>query len=236
MAVNTIEYRVASLREKLLGKETDMSSLGLEFEKLLPHLSPVQQITFRHLINIAPYKEGECFERWSVINVSRYLLDIIVNSDLLPKTRNGEKIVIYSPSANASSTEFFLQRKLGDGYIVIAGDLADVKRFDTKTIRPLRADASFLPFSKNVIHVIYDGLGALWYEALEDEKIGTTKFVDALFKEYYRILREGGMVIIDIDTACLIDKSKKDSRPISGFRALDYRPFRIYYRDTNKTK
>ncbi len=225
----------AVLTGRLLGKKTNIAALSNFYVALMDYMTSEKKLRLRHLINTEPYEEEGSFEKWGwSVEAAKSQALVLLQSEVLPKPKNGEKVIIFSPSANASATESILQDVLGNSYEVVSGDLADVVRVD-KTTRPIRADASFIPFANNSIDVVYDNLGAMWYEAHQSESEKTTTHIENLFKEYGRVLRENGMVVVDGSTAHLIDNAMIGRNGIEGFFYRDFHnlnnlSLRVYYK------
>lgn len=118
------------------------------------------------------YSPGGDFEdwgRWKGMqgegSQSWWIASLIRDSLNLPQLDEKKKHTVLSPSANSAIVEDGLQRFLGDEYQVISGDVADVQPMNEQ-IRFYRGDAEVIPLPSESVSIIYDWLGAAWYNTL----------------------------------------------------------------------
>ncbi len=110
-----------------------------------------------------------------------------------------QPIRILSPSANTGKIEAAIKARYGDQVRVIASDIADLSKTDLNpTITHSRADARRLPFKDKTFDIVFDRLGASWYAAKEGNDYGhAAESVKPLWDEYRRVLRDGGLLLLD---------------------------------------
>lgn len=124
--------------------------------------------------------------------------DILRWSGIIPHPNGtGNKINILSPSSNNGLYEVMLSETLGPDYEVIAGDIAAITRIQLGQTRHLQLDANFLPFPDQSIDVVFDRQGALWHAATLDIPNVNSLLTLELFREFHRILKQGGVLITD---------------------------------------
>ena len=150
------------------------------------------------------YEIGGDREKWDNLIPKETIdktISLLVANNILPVPKdNSQKITIFSPSSNTGFFESALKEELGDQYIIIASDLADLRnRYTEGEQLKIRADAYFPPLENNSIDVIFDRRGAMWHSANIDEELGNRENVMQLFEVYRNKLKEGGILIIDND-------------------------------------
>lgn len=147
---------------------------------------------------------------------------LLVESDIFPKPKKEEKVIVFSPSANTGVFEASLAKKLGADYFVFGGDLAKLGK-RKKDLSHIQADAFIPPFSDNSIDVVFDRKGALWYSGNPEEPIGSTEDVLNLLSVYRAKLKQNGLLIIDgntgvvASTADLLDEANLTN--LEGFKS-----------------
>lgn len=216
------ENAIGDFRDEVLGhtKKHSLNELQDIFDSLIPFLSEDQITRFRHLLISLDYNPDGYHENWSHSKkIAEKRSNFLSKSGVLPKPSNGKEITILSPSANTGLVEAYLQKKLGPGYRVLAGDLSTAEPFD-KSIKHFRLDAGFLPFKEESIDVIYDDEGASLFESALDKGYGTKSFTENLFTEYHRVLEPNGILIVDGQAADYIDQVLGDKINQMGFSAV----------------
>lgn len=199
MAIESYQPRIDSIRDALLQPQREVVDIKMALDDLQSFIPMDKYRRLSHLARAKCYSPSGNYSKWGWrTDRARAQAEVLIKSKILPEPKGEEKVVILSPSANASGAEFIMQKVLGNKYVVIASDLEDVARVDN-SIRPLRADASFLPFPDESVNVIYDWLGALWYEAHTANR-NRNEDVPLLFQEYSRVLKKGGIIVVDAGT------------------------------------
>ncbi|MBN1262806.1 MAG: hypothetical protein JW991_00440 [Candidatus Pacebacteria bacterium] len=163
----------------------------------------------------------------------------LIENGVFPSPDKGRRVTIVSVAANSGYLEMRLKERLGENYLVVAGDIADVPReFGSRAV-PARFDAARLPFMQGSIDVLIDLLGAAWHEALADEREGNGGFFfKQIIARYCLHLRPGGLLIIDSDrvrgpvlsTAARMEKIGH-SEQLAGFKGpqkIGWDTFRVY--------
>ena len=210
---------IGDFRDEVLGytKKHSLNELQDIFDSLVPFLSEDQITRFRHLLISLDYNPDGYHKNWSHSKrIAEKRSNFLTKSGILPKPSKGEEVIILSPSANTGLIEAFIQKKLGRGYKVLAGDLSTAEPYD-KSIRHFRLDAGFLPFRDEFVNVIYDDEGASLFESSLDSGYGTSNLTENLFAEYNRVLKPGGILVVDGQAADYVDKVLAEKGGPAGF-------------------
>lgn len=92
-------------------------------------------------------------------------------------------------------TDFALKEKNGEMGSIIKRPEQEYKNLDARIVA---CDSYHLPFKENEFNVLYERLGALWHAAEEDiNRDADGKLVKTLLKEYKRVVKPGGKIIVD---------------------------------------
>jgi len=199
----------------------------------------------RHKDTAVMYEPGGGLQDWGSLDTATRThalktANLLKETGIIKPPKPGQKGIIVSPSANIGIYEQLIRGAFGDNYVVVAGDLADIKRFKVKDgAREARFDAAFLPFAASTVDTIFDRAGAMWHEAFTDVKNQTDANTLRLFQEYRRALKVQGCVVIEqastvkLPTSFLIDCVLQKHVPegynqpfIIGARPYQYRVYR----------
>lgn len=167
-----------------------MSKVEKIFEFFSFHSNTKYQAVFDQ--NVAHlYGNGELHD-WSTISPhnirAEEVAQLLVNSKIFPMPQNHERVYFLSPTANTGIYESAIQSMLQPGQVIISGDLAVQPQ--AKNTIPLMLNTYHLPFPNNTASIIMDLIGALWHAP----KRGS---LSELCQEYQRVLKPGGLLIID---------------------------------------
>ena len=175
------------------------------------------------------YNPGGFLECWGKMvektdpDYGMRLYSILERERILPEDLNG--FVFFSVSSNSGSRELGFAKILNSSVedhsleiapIIIAGDIAKVPTIDTHELtnihfKQLQADARDIPLKDSSVDILFDRMGAFWYE-LEGINDGATRLngeildweledafntISAVLDEYGRVLKKGGKLLID---------------------------------------
>lgn len=172
------------------------------------------------------YGEGGVNENWDKFSLERdpkfaeKFFSLMQENHIFPEEFGG--FVFLSPSANKASREIMLAEFLdsairvsvGQKPLFIAADMfgkVDQRGFrpgfDTKkaphfknvSFQFISSEAENEPIGKESVNVVFDHLGALWYTAAQKglQPDILRHDIEIVFREYARILKPGGAVIVD---------------------------------------
>lgn len=226
-----VEVMRETLVNGILGTgKKDTEILIATLADMQPNLPEVEYERLFRMVYTTTYEQGGPMENWGQLQSNANLSEarFLLESGLIPKPSFGTRPVILSTSANGSITENILQNELGNEYLVVASDLGDIPRVEGPAHK-CRADARNLPFGNETVDLIYDNLGAMWYEAFRDVSAPLqTSRVISLFKEYDRVLKPNGKLVIDDLTADIMNLLVAPNSPFLGFPPIDYESHRVY--------
>jgi len=159
-------------------------------------------------------------------DLAKQYVDLLIQEQIIPHPDKATGFVFLSPSANQGMFEYEIADRLNQSItkkpdpppIFLAADIFGnyqdgqfvpgfwkgfyQDEFDNVIFQKISADANKIPILDNSVDVIWERLGALWHvqnNRATGENLDSTPIVN-LLNEYDRVLKSGGVIILDAAT------------------------------------